>query len=86
MAGWLHSEEVKPAVALTNAGYRVIATSRAAAPDEVRDGIRMVRCDVTTGKSVAAAVSLAHAELEHSGLERSDFVQLAHQRRGGTPH
>ena len=30
------------ALALMNAGYRVIGTSRTARPDEVRDGIRMI--------------------------------------------
>jgi short-subunit dehydrogenase len=51
------------ALALKNAGYRVIGTSRTAKPDEVRDGIRMIACDVTSDESVAAAVALAHAEL-----------------------
>ena len=51
------------AVALTKAGYRVIGTSRSAKPDEVRDGIRLIACDVTSDESVAAAVALAHAEL-----------------------
>ena len=51
------------AAALTNAGYRVIGTSRRAEPGAVRDGIRMVQCDVTSDESVAAAVAQAHAEL-----------------------
>ena len=51
------------ALALMDAGYRVIGTSRTARPDEVRDGIRMIACDVTSDTSVAAAVALADAEL-----------------------
>lgn len=51
------------AVALTQAGYRVIGTSRRAAPGEVRGGIRMIPCDVTDAASVAEAVALVHAEL-----------------------
>jgi NADP-dependent 3-hydroxy acid dehydrogenase YdfG len=51
------------AAALTNAGYRVIGTSRRADPDAVRDGIRMIACDVTSDESVAAAVARAHAGL-----------------------
>ncbi len=51
------------AIALKQAGYRVIGTSRSAKPDEVRDGIRMIACDVTSDESVVAAVALAHAEL-----------------------
>lgn len=51
------------ALALSRAGYRVIGTSRKAAPGEVCDGIRMIACDVTSDASVAAAVALAHAEL-----------------------
>ena len=51
------------ATALMNAGYRVIGTIRNAKPNEVRDGIRMIACDVTADESVAAAVDLAHAEL-----------------------
>ncbi len=53
------------AVALSKAGYRVIGTSRKAVPGEVRNGIRMVACDVTSDASVAEAVALAHAELGH---------------------
>jgi short-subunit dehydrogenase len=56
------------ASALMNAGYRVIGTSRTAKPDEVRDGLRMIACDVTSDESVAAAVALAHAELGHTDL------------------
>ena len=51
------------AAALTRAGYRVIGTSRHADPDAVRDGIRMIACDVTSDESVAVAVARAHAEL-----------------------
>ncbi len=51
------------ALALSKTGYRVIGTSRKAAPGEVRDGIRMIACDVTDDKSVTQAVALAHAEL-----------------------
>jgi NAD(P)-dependent dehydrogenase (short-subunit alcohol dehydrogenase family) len=50
------------ALALTRAGYRVIGTSRKAAPGETRDGVRMVACDVTDEASVAEAVALAQAE------------------------
>lgn len=56
------------ALALTEAGYRVIGTSRAAGTGEVRDGIRLIPCDVTSDESVRAAVSLAHAELGHIDL------------------
>jgi short-subunit dehydrogenase len=51
------------ALALATAGYRVIGTSRRAAEGEVRDGIRMIACDVTDDASVAGAVALAQAEL-----------------------
>ena len=51
------------AIALTRAGYRVIGTSRSTAPGEVRDGIRMIACDVTDDASVTRAVALAHGEL-----------------------
>ena len=51
------------ALALSRMGYRVIGTSRKAEPDEVRDGIRMIACDVTSDASVIAAVAQAHAEL-----------------------
>ncbi len=50
------------ALALARVGYRVIGTSRKAAPGEVRDGIRMIACDVTDDGSVAKAVALAQAE------------------------
>lgn len=56
------------ALALMKAGYRVIGTSRSAQPAEVRDGIRMIACDVTSDESVASAVALAHAELGHIDL------------------
>ncbi|MDR7259923.1 short-subunit dehydrogenase [Sphingomonas sp. BE270] len=56
------------ALALNAAGYRVIGTSRRASPDEVRDGIRLIACDVTSDESVAAAVAQAHAELGHIDL------------------
>ncbi|MBR1326009.1 oxidoreductase [Bradyrhizobium ottawaense] len=39
-------------VALLRAGYRVFGTSRQAAPNEVRQGIHMLRCDVTDDVSV----------------------------------
>ena len=51
------------AQALAKAGYRVVGTSRKATPGEVRDGIRMIACDVTDDASVSQAVALAHAEL-----------------------
>jgi short-subunit dehydrogenase len=51
------------ASALIKAGYRLIGTSRSAKPNEVRDGIRMLACDVTSDASVAAAVSHAVSEL-----------------------
>jgi len=51
------------ALALMKAGYSVVGTSRSAKRDEVRDGIRMIACDVTSHESVAAAVALANAEL-----------------------
>lgn len=56
------------AMALVSAGYRVIGTSRSAKRDEVRDGIRMIACDVTSDESVATAVALADAELGHIDL------------------
>jgi short-subunit dehydrogenase len=56
------------ALALTRAGYRVIGTSRSASPGEMRDGIRMIECDVTDDASVSQAVALAHAELGHIDL------------------
>jgi short-subunit dehydrogenase len=39
-------------IALIRKGYRVFGTSRQAAPDEVRQGIHMLRCDVTDDVSV----------------------------------
>lgn len=56
------------ALSLARAGYRVIGTSRKAAIGEIRDGIRMIACDVTSVASVAAAVALAHAELDRIDL------------------
>lgn len=56
------------ALALSKAGYRVIGTSRKATPGEVRDGIRMIACDVTSDDSVATAISLARTELGHIDL------------------
>jgi len=56
------------ASALVNAGYRVIGTSRTAKPDEVREGLRMIGCDVASDESVAAAVAMAHIELGHIDL------------------
>ncbi len=56
------------ALALARAGYRVIGTSRKAAQGEVRDGIRLIACDVTDDASVAQAVAMAHAELGHIDL------------------
>jgi len=43
-------------VALIRAGYRVFGTSRNAAPNEVRQGILMLRCDVTDDESVKQVV------------------------------
>jgi NAD(P)-dependent dehydrogenase (short-subunit alcohol dehydrogenase family) len=43
-------------LALIRAGFRVIGTSRHAAPNEVRQGIHMLRCDVTDDESVRQAV------------------------------
>jgi short-subunit dehydrogenase len=51
------------AVALAKAGYRVIGTSRTAKPGEIRDGVRLIACDVTSDGLVKAAVAEAHAEL-----------------------
>jgi short-subunit dehydrogenase len=53
---------------LAKAGYRVVGTSRNASPGEIRNGIRMIACDVTDGASVSQAVMLAHAELGHIDL------------------
>lgn len=44
-------------VALTRAGYRVFGTSRHAAPNEVRQGIHMLRCDVTDDASVKQLIN-----------------------------
>ncbi|MEI9402688.1 oxidoreductase [Mesorhizobium argentiipisi] len=43
-------------VALIRAGYRVFGTSRKAAPNEVRQSIHMLRCDVTNDESVRQVV------------------------------
>ncbi|TAU55625.1 oxidoreductase [Rhizobium leguminosarum] len=43
-------------VALIRAGYGVFGTSRNAAPNEVRQGIHMLRCDVTDDESVKQVV------------------------------
>jgi NAD(P)-dependent dehydrogenase (short-subunit alcohol dehydrogenase family) len=51
------------ALALTREGYRVIGTSRKAGTGDVRDGIRMIACDVTDEASVVQAVALAQSEL-----------------------
>jgi NAD(P)-dependent dehydrogenase (short-subunit alcohol dehydrogenase family) len=56
------------ALALLKKGYRVIGTSRHAKPDEMRDGIRLIACDVTDDASVEQAVALAHADLGHIDL------------------
>ncbi|CAN7665219.1 oxidoreductase [Pararhizobium sp. LjRoot238] len=56
------------ASALASAGYRVIGTSRNAGPGEVRAGVRMIACDVTSDESVATAVALALSELGHIDL------------------
>jgi short-subunit dehydrogenase len=56
------------ALALSRAGYRVIGTSRRAEPNEVRDGIRLIACDVTSDESVASAVAQARAELRRIDL------------------
>jgi short-subunit dehydrogenase len=56
------------ALALMKAGYRVIGTSRGARRNEVRDGIPMLACDVTSDASVTTAVALADSELGHIDL------------------
>ena len=56
------------ALSLSKAGYRVIGTSRTAKPGEIRDGIRLIACDITSEASVAEAVAAAHAELGHIDL------------------
>lgn len=43
-------------VALIRAGYRVFGTSRQAKPGEMRQGIHMLRCDVTDDESVKLLV------------------------------
>ncbi|WP_306030616.1 oxidoreductase [Stappia sp. MMSF_3263] len=43
--------------ALIRAGYRVFGTSRHATPGETRQGIQMVRCDVTNAESVKQVVA-----------------------------
>lgn len=43
-------------VALIRAGYRVFGTSRNAAPNELRQGIHMLACDVTDDESVKQVV------------------------------
>ena len=45
------------ALALLRSGYEVFGTSRKAEPDEVADGIAMLRCDVRSDDSVAQAVA-----------------------------
>jgi short-subunit dehydrogenase len=56
------------ALGLMKAGYQVMGTSRSAKPNEVRNGIRMIACDVTSDESVAAAVTVARGELGHIDL------------------
>jgi short-subunit dehydrogenase len=56
------------ALALIKAGYSVVGTSRSAKRYEVRDGIPMIACDVTSDASVAMAVALADSELGHIDL------------------
>jgi short-subunit dehydrogenase len=51
------------AAALKRGGYKVYGTSRKAATGEVRDGVRMIACDVTDDASVAEAVKLVHSEV-----------------------
>ena len=46
------------AIALAEAGYRVIGTSRKTATGEVLEGVRMIACDVTDDASVMQAVEL----------------------------
>jgi NAD(P)-dependent dehydrogenase (short-subunit alcohol dehydrogenase family) len=46
------------ALALIKAGYSFVGTSRSTKRDEVRDGIRMIACDVTSDASVVTAVAL----------------------------
>jgi short-subunit dehydrogenase len=56
------------ALALTRAGYRVTGTTCNAGSGEVRDGIRMTACDVTSDEFVAEAVAKARVELGHVDL------------------
>jgi short-subunit dehydrogenase len=56
------------ALALIKAGYSIVGTSRSAKRDEVRDGIPMIACDVTSDAFVAMAVALAGSELGHIDL------------------
>jgi NAD(P)-dependent dehydrogenase (short-subunit alcohol dehydrogenase family) len=44
-------------LALVDAGFRVFGTSRRATPGEVRQGIHMLRCDVTDDESVRQAIA-----------------------------
>lgn len=44
-------------VALIRAGYRVFGTSRHATPGELRQGIHMLRCDVTDDESVKQLIT-----------------------------
>jgi NAD(P)-dependent dehydrogenase (short-subunit alcohol dehydrogenase family) len=44
-------------IALIRAGYRVFGTSRHAAPNELRQGIHMLRCDVTDDESVKQVIN-----------------------------
>jgi short-subunit dehydrogenase len=50
------------AATLNREGYKVYGTSRKALPGEVRNGVRMIACDVTDDASVAAAVAFVHNE------------------------
>ena len=50
------------ALALLNAGYTVIGTSRKAKFGDAVGGVRMAPCDVTSGKSAAAAVEHVRSE------------------------
>ena len=54
-------------LALMKAGYRVFGTSRKVETGSVVDGIEMVRCDVTSDESVAAAV--AHVQEKAGRLD-----------------
>lgn len=50
------------ALALSKVGYRVFGTSRKADNGGIVDGIEMVRCDVTSDESVAAAIAHLQAK------------------------